>query len=132
MLDEFCRLKYEEGLSLNQIAEAMGITKGAARNKNSRILKERRENQTEAAEISGNPVKTEEPDAWGDVMQLFAAKKLGRIKGEKLVVIGAMWGEILKKSGWRDGNIDEETVTKMLGAMLVAQWAMREDKEGWN
>lgn len=129
MLDEFCRLKYEEGLSLNQIAEAMGITKGAARNKNSRILKERRENQTEAAEISENPVKTEEPDAWGDVMQLFAEKKLGRIKGEKLVVIGAMWGEILKKSGWRDGNIDEETVMKILGAMLVAQWGMREDKE---
>lgn len=129
MLDEFCRLKYEEGLSLNQIAEAMGITKGAARNKNSRILKERRENQTEAAEISGNPVKAEEPDAWGDVMQLFAEKKLGRIKGEKLVVIGAMWGEILKKSGWRDGNIDEETVMKILGAMLVAQWGMREDKE---
>lgn len=73
-----------------------------------------------------------EPDVWGDVMQLFAEKKLGRIKGEKLVVIGAMWGEILKKSGWRDGNIDEETVTKMLGALLVAQWAMREDKEGWN
>lgn len=129
MLDEFCRLKYEERLSLNQIAEAMGITKGAARNKNSRILKERRENQTEAAEIPGNPVKTEEPDAWGDVMQLFAEKKLGRIKGEKLVVIGAMWGEILKKSGWRDGNIDEETVMKILGAMLVAQWGMREDKE---
>lgn len=133
MLDELCRLKYEEGLSLNQIAEAMGITKDAARNKNSRILKERRESQgekqNEAPEISGNPVKTEEPDAWGDVMQLFAEKKLGRIKGEKLVVIGAMWGEILKKSGWRDGNIDEETVTKMLGAMLVAQWAMREDKE---
>lgn len=142
MLDEFCRLKYVEGMTLNQIAETMGITKGAARNKNSRILKERRENkekkQNEAPEISGNPVKTEEPgqfpepDAWGDVMQLFAEKKLGRIKGEKLVVIGAMWGEILKKSGWRDGNIDEETVTKMLGALLVAQWAMREDKEGWN
>lgn len=128
MLDEFCRLKYEEGMSLNQIAETMGITKDAARNKNSRILKERREsqekNQTEAPEISGNPVKTEEPDAWGDVMQLFAEKKLGRIKGEKLVVIGAMWGEILKKSGWRDGNIDEETVMKILGAMLVAQWGM--------
>lgn len=123
MLDEFCRLKYEEGLSLNQIAETMGITKDAARNKNSRILKERREKQNEA------PVQFPETDAWGDVMQLFAEKKLGRIKGEKLVVIGAMWGEILKKSGWRDGNIDEETVTKMLGAMLVAQWAMREDKE---
>lgn len=133
MLDEFCRLKYEEGLSLNQIEEAMGITKDAARNKNSRILKERRESQGEkqngAPEISGNPVKTEEPDVWGDVMQLFAEKKMGRIKGEKLVVIGAMWGEFLKKSDWRNGNIDEETVTKMLGAMLVAQWAMREDKE---
>lgn len=45
MLDEFCRLKYVEGMTLNQIAETMGITKGAARNKNSRILKERRESQ---------------------------------------------------------------------------------------
>ena len=28
MLDEFCRLKYVEGMSLYQIAEAMGITAG--------------------------------------------------------------------------------------------------------
>lgn len=129
MLDEFCRLKYVEGMTLSQIAEAMDITKSAARNKNSRILKERRENQTEAAEISGNPVKTEEPDVWGDAMQWVAIKRWGRLEGEILVIIGAMWGEFLKKSDWRNGNIDEETVTKMLGAMLVAQWAMREDKE---
>lgn len=32
MLGEFCRLKYVEGMTLNQIAETMGITKGAARN----------------------------------------------------------------------------------------------------
>lgn len=129
MMDEFCRLKYEEGLSLNQIAEAMGITMAAARNKNSRILKERREsqgeNQAEAPEISGNPVKTEEPDVWGDVMQLFVERKLGRIKGEELVVIGAMWGEFLKKSGWHDGNVEEETVQKMIGALLMAQWGMK-------
>lgn len=105
MLDEFCRLKYVQGMTLNQIAEAMGITVYAAKNRNSRILKEQRErqgeNQTEAAEILENPVKTEEPaqlpepDVWGDVMQLFAEKKMGRIKSEKLVVIGAMWGEFL-------------------------------------
>lgn len=123
MLDEFCRLKYVEGMSLNQIAEAMGITKAAARNKNSRILKERREsqgeNQAEAPEISGNPVKTEEPDVWGDAMQWVAIKRWGRLEGEILVIIGAMWEEILKKSGSRGVKTSEETVTKMLGALQV-------------
>lgn len=119
MLDEFCRLKYVEGMSLNQIAEAMGITKAAARNKNSRILKERRENQAEAPEILGNPVKTEEPDVWGDAMQWVAIKRWGRLEGEMLVIIGAMWEEILKKSGSRGVKTSEETVTKMLGALQV-------------
>lgn len=129
MLDEFCRLKYVQGMTLNQIAEAMGITLRAAQNRSSRILKEQREKQNKTPEISENSAKTEEPDVWGDVMQLFVVKKLGRIKGEKLVVIGAMWGEILKKSDWNDGNIDEETVTKMLGALLLAQWGMKDDDQ---
>lgn len=123
MLDEFCRLKYVEGMSLNQIAEAMGITKAAARNKNSRILKERRESQGEkqngAPENSGNPVKKEEPDVWGDAMQWVAIKKWGRLEGEILGIIGAMWEEILKKSGSRGVKTSGETVTKMLGALQV-------------
>nr|DAE48718.1 MAG TPA: Protein of unknown function (DUF983) [Caudoviricetes sp.] len=37
--------------------------------------------------------------------------------------------EMLSWEDWHDGNIDEETVTKMLGALLMAQWGMKDDDQ---